>query len=138
MSISILRGLPRFLTIVSCLVFGIHATALGQAAIHVNISPEGSMTITGEGYPPNTTVNVTVENLNTGNSTIVQKPTDGNGNMTASSNPLGSITASPGDVIQVSTTNPNASDTAVVPERPSTGGSIWRAIGEFLGGLLGL
>ncbi|MCR9246526.1 MAG: hypothetical protein NXI31_15950 [bacterium] len=82
----------------------------------LNITPNQTMTVTGSGYPPNTDVTITLKNLNTSNSLTITKQTDNSGNLTPGGTSQGTITASPGDVIQASTPAPNeASTTAVVP-----------------------
>lgn len=94
---------------------------VAQADININILPNQTMQITGTGYPANTNINVKVENLNTGSSITIVKTTDNAGNIPVSPNSGGSISASPGHVIKVSTQAPHASDdTAVVPPAPSS------------------
>ena len=92
---------------------------LPAPTLALNITPNQSMTVTGGGYPPNTTVTITLKNLNNNNSVTVTKTTDGNGALQPGGNPVGTMTASAGDVIQASTPAPNeASTTATVPQTP--------------------
>lgn len=92
---------------------------LPAPTISLNITPNQSMTVTGSGYPPNSTVTITLKNLNNNNSVTVAKTTDGNGVLQPGGNPVGSLTASAGDVIQASTPAPNeATTTATVPPTP--------------------
>lgn len=92
---------------------------LPAANLSLNITPNQSMTVTGGGYPPNTTVTITLKNLNNNNSVTVTKTTDANGALQPGGNPVGTLTASAGDVIQASTPAPNeATTTATVPPTP--------------------
>ena len=83
----------------------------------ITLDPIPTITITGSGYPPDSTVVIGVMNENTNETTAIEKETDSEGNILPSSTPIeGTIAGSPGDTITAWTADPDAIVSEVVPQ----------------------
>ena len=102
-------GRALFALLVLCSM-GLSSSAFAQN-LNLSISAQNGsvaprMVVTGQEYPPNTVVSITVTNLTTGQSTSYNKTTTALGAIKAEPYQQGELSAAPGDKVQASTTKP--------------------------------